>query len=144
MYEVTTHRWFSGGHFIRQYGGACERLHGHNWKVEVTLSGESLGPGGMLYDFRDLKKALDAVLEQLDHTMLNEVAPFDAIEPSAENIAFFVAKRLAGDLAEAVAPAIQDIGVRVWETESSSATFRASLTDLAGPRSGSGESRSVP
>lgn len=120
MYEVEIIEWFSAAHRLRDYKGKCERLHGHNYKVHVTAGATDLGPGGMVMDFGDLKKATKEVLETLDHAYLNDVAPFDGIEPSAENIArqlfIWIRERLgeAGALLRTVS---------VWESHTSKATY---------------------
>ncbi len=131
MFDVTVHRSFSGAHFLRSYQGKCERIHGHNWKVEVTLSGELLNDEGMLYDFDLLKKRLEEVLAPLDHRNLNEVPPFDSIESSAENIATYVARAIVKSMDESERVGLTDIMVRVWETDTNRATYRAAIPDPA-------------
>ncbi len=98
---------FSAGHALRCYQGKCERLHGHNFSVEAVVEGETLLPGTeFLVDFSLLKKDLRAVLEGLDHTILNEVPPFDRINPSSEN--------LARHIFQALIPAAVRHGVRLY------------------------------
>ena len=87
MYEVTVEDTFSSGHYLRNYKGKCERPHGHNYRVRVTLSGEELDHAGLLLDFKDLKEVLRPVVNYLDHQMMNELEPFTTLNPSAENIA---------------------------------------------------------
>src|ERR1700689_5284783 len=87
MYEVTVERGFSSGHFLRNYKGKGETPHGHNYKVRITLCGETLDRAGLLLDFRDLKQVMRPVIERIDHQMLNELEPFTEINPSAENLA---------------------------------------------------------
>ena len=87
MYEVTVEDTFSSGHFLRNYKGKCEKPHGHNYKVRVTLRGETLDHAGLLLDFKDLKDVLRPVVNYLDHQMINELEPFDVLNPSAENLA---------------------------------------------------------
>ncbi len=117
MFEVSVQQTFAAAHNLRNYNGKCERLHGHNYRVEVTAAGDKLNDIGLLYDFVDLKKAMNAVIDKLDHRYLNELAPFDTVNPSAENIAkyFFDEMRGAG------APISV---VRVWETDTAVATYR--------------------
>ncbi len=79
---------------MRSYDGKCERLHGHNWQVEVTASGDTLDKLGVIIDFHILKEKLDRVLAPFDHTRMNSVPPFDQINPSAENLANFVCEKL--------------------------------------------------
>ena len=120
MYEVEIVTGFCGAHRLREYKGKCERLHGHNYRVHVTARASSPGPGGMVIDFGDLKEAANRVVQRLDHTYLNDVKPFDEIEPSAENIAAFLYREIAqglkdrGDLLYSVS---------VYESDTSKATF---------------------
>jgi len=98
IFEVEVERHFSAAHRLREYGTKCENLHGHNWNVAAVVRGSRLNRLGVCMDFRDLKKALDDVLDELDHKDLNAVPPFDRINPSAENIAKFVYEKLAAKL----------------------------------------------
>lgn len=118
-YEISVERTFSAAHALRGYKGKCENLHGHNWKVRVTVSGQKLDKTGMLVDFTDLKSAVDAVLAKLDHTNLNEVPPFNASNPTAENLAAFV----YNGLAKYRLPHIKISCVEVWESDTSSAKY---------------------
>jgi 6-pyruvoyltetrahydropterin/6-carboxytetrahydropterin synthase len=86
MYYVTAMQSFSAAHSLRDYEGKCERLHGHNYRVEVTLKGPALTKNGMVVDFTLLRSALDKAISRLDHNYLNEVKPFDKINPTAEYI----------------------------------------------------------
>ncbi len=121
MFEVAVEHSFAAGHALRGYKGKCENVHGHNYKVRVTVSGEKLDSIGLLMDFVELRSAIRALVERLDHRFLNELAPFDRLNPSAEN--------LAKHFCEGLAPQIQSDGLRivavtVWETDNASATFR--------------------
>lgn len=88
LWRLTVRDDFSAGHALRHYEGKCERMHGHNFAVELTVEGEKLAAGTeMLLDFKVLKKGLKAVLDALDHRLLNETPPFDRINPSSENLA---------------------------------------------------------
>ena len=125
MFEVTVEQTFAAAHFLRNYKGKCERLHGHNYKVKVTLAGETLDEAGMLMDFTDIKRELRNISEALDHQHLNETPPFDVVNPSAENIA----KHFYDEMARCVADARPQGGVRVqavkvWETDVQYATYR--------------------
>ena len=120
MYEVDITIGFAAAHLLRNYKGKCEHLHGHNYRVKVVARALSTGSGGMVIDFGDLKGAAGTVVEKLDHTYLNEVSPFDTIEPSAENIARYLFEEIArmlGDQAKMLHR------VSVWESDSSRATF---------------------
>lgn len=102
MYELTTEREFSAAHCLRGYQGACARLHGHNYRVLVTVRGEQLDELGMLVDFGDLGDVCAEVLDELDHANLNDIAPFDRINPTSENLARYIYERIAGRLPEQV------------------------------------------
>jgi 6-pyruvoyltetrahydropterin/6-carboxytetrahydropterin synthase len=117
MYLVRVEAGFAAAHFLKHYGGKCERLHGHNYKVRAWARGPSLGSGGMLLDFGEFKTALRSVLEGLDHSLLNDEAAFED-DPSAERIAQFVFKALAIRLPLAPLHAVE-----VFETETSMARY---------------------
>ena len=95
MYEISRRKVFSASHQLRGYKGKCERLHGHNWRVEVHLCAESLDELGMVIDFHDLDEMMAEALEPFEHSHLNEAPPFDTLNPSAENIARVVAQGVA-------------------------------------------------
>jgi 6-pyruvoyltetrahydropterin/6-carboxytetrahydropterin synthase len=123
MFEVSVEQQFAAGHALRNYKGACENVHGHNFKVRVTLEGPSLDQAGMLVDFLDVKSSMQRVIERLDHRFLNDVAPFDTVNPSAENIAEYFHRQMSRDLAaNPVEVRIRE--VCVWETDTQSATYR--------------------
>src|ERR1700683_4088970 len=98
MYEVSVDETFAAAHQLRDYGGKCEDLHGHNYKVRVVVTGEKLDDTGLLCDFVDLKHALRTVIRSLDHKYLNELPPFDKLNPSAENIAWYICEETAKQL----------------------------------------------
>src|SRR5512140_2508560 len=87
MYEVTVEDTFAAGHYLRNYRGKCENPHGHNYKVRITLRGAELDKAGLLLDFKDLKLVLKPVVDYLDHQMMNDIEPFNVVNPSAENLA---------------------------------------------------------
>lgn len=93
MFEVRVQDDFAAAHFLKDYHGKCENLHGHNYKVYVHVQGKTLDEGGMLLDFTVLKKALKEVLSAIDHTNLNDIKEFND-NPSAERIAMFIYKNL--------------------------------------------------
>lgn len=99
MYEVRVNTDFAAAHFLRDYNGKCERLHGHNYKVYVHVKGSVLNEGGMLLDFSKLKDALKQVTGKIDHTNLNDIQWFDQ-NPSAERIAFYIYSELLEILPE--------------------------------------------
>ncbi len=120
MYEIDRIAEFSAAHYLRNYHGKCENLHGHNWKVKVFVAGETLGPGDMLIDFHEIDGAMKKVLALLDHHDLNNTPPFDRIEPTAENIAAFIYREV-GSLINRENVAVSK--VQVWETDRSRATY---------------------
>jgi len=120
MYELTIEREFSAAHCLRGYPGACARLHGHNYRVLVTVRGEKLDELGMLMDFGDLGDICEEVLDPLDHTDLNQIPPFDQINPTSENLA----RHIYEQLAERLPPQVQMSAVTVYESARSRATWR--------------------
>ena len=123
MFEVTVEQTFAAGHALRNYKGKCENVHGHNFRVQVTIEGERLDETGLLVDFIDVKNQMRAVIERLDHQFLNEIAPFDVKNPSAENIAEYFYQEMMMGLAGTPVP-VQIQEVKVWETDIQSATYR--------------------
>lgn len=105
---------FAAAHSLRDYAGACRRLHGHNWKVEVEVVASELDRLGMAIDFKDVKAAARAAAGELDHRYLNELPPFDQVNPTAENIAAHLFERIAANLDN---ERVQVSAVTVWETE---------------------------
>ena len=123
MFEVAVEQSFASAHALRNYKGRCENVHGHNWKVRVVIEGEKLDQTGMLVDFLDVKSFMGEILDRIDHQFLNEIPPFDVINPSAENIAEYFFQQMTGKLAEtSVQVRIRE--VKIWETEIQSATYR--------------------
>lgn len=123
MFEVSVDQTFAAGHALRNYKGKCENVHGHNFRVQVTIEGERLDDTGMLVDFLDVKKSMQDVIARLDHQFLNEIPPFDVKNPSAENIAEHFYEVMSQDLAgNPVAVRIRE--VKVWETDIQSAAYR--------------------
>ena len=131
MFEVRVEADFAAAHFLRDYNGKCENLHGHNYKVYAHVKGPQLNEGGMLLDFTKLKSALREVCKQLDHSNLNDLAVFDQ-NPSAERIAMYIyngiieiLKKEGLDLSyqkDKKTPALY--AVDVFETETSRARYR--------------------
>ncbi|MCM8756934.1 MAG: 6-carboxytetrahydropterin synthase QueD [Candidatus Omnitrophica bacterium] len=123
MYEIMVEDEFSAAHFLRGYRGKCEKVHGHNWKVTVVVSGKEIDKRGLLLDFHDLRKELSQVLERLDHKDLNSLPFFKKRNPSSENIAFYIFWRLEKRLAR---KNISLARVTVWENCRQSATYFSS------------------
>jgi 6-pyruvoyltetrahydropterin/6-carboxytetrahydropterin synthase len=124
MFEVTIEETFAAGHALRNYRGKCENVHGHNYRCQVTFSGEQLDEIGLLVDFVELKKAVHSVLDRMDHQWLNEFPPFDKINPSAENMAKFIYDEVNAALPLKNGARLS--AVRLWETDTASAIYRAS------------------
>ena len=123
MFEVTVEETFAAGHALRGYRGKCENPHGHNYKVQITLAGETLDNIGLLYDFKDLKAAMGEVVERLDHQYLNDIAPFTEQNPSAENMARYFYQECTAKLKAAAADRIRVKQVKIWETDTTTATY---------------------
>ena len=128
MYQLTVESSFSAAHYLRGYKGKCENLHGHNWRVSVTLERGSLNGMGMVIDFKELKEMVDKVLEELDHKFLNELPSFRKANPTTENIAKTIYGKLSKLLKDRT---IRLNKVTVWEKETSSATYHKGETDAA-------------
>lgn len=90
MFEVKVETSFSSAHHLLNYNGKCENMHGHNWKVEVVLKGESLDDSNILVDFKVLKKNVNEVVDYLDHKDINELPEFKGVSPSSEIIAKYI------------------------------------------------------
>ena len=121
MYEISVDYTFAAGHALRNYKGKCENVHGHNYKLRVTIEGEKLNSTGLLIDFIDVRTAIKVLVDRLDHQFLNDLPPFDKLNPSAENIARY--------FCDALEPQVREQGLRVravtvWETDATSATYR--------------------
>ena len=123
MYEVSVDETFAAAHNLRNYKGKCENLHGHNYKVRVTLVGKEVDATGLLYDFVHLKQVIQGVIRALDHKYLNELPPFDVQNPSAENIARYIYEQTSKQLPQA-ANGAGVASITVWETETAAATYR--------------------
>jgi 6-pyruvoyltetrahydropterin/6-carboxytetrahydropterin synthase len=123
MFEVSVEQTFAAGHALRNYKGKCENVHGHNFRVQVTIEGDRLDDTGLLVDFLDVKDLIQAVIGRLDHQFLNEVAPFDVKNPSAENIAEYFHQEMTTGLLETPVP-VRIREVKVWETDIQSASYR--------------------
>jgi 6-pyruvoyltetrahydropterin/6-carboxytetrahydropterin synthase len=119
LYALTVRSSFAAAHRLREYEGNCERLHGHNWQVEATVTSPRLDGRGMAIDFRVVKGVLHGVLSRMDHRYLNEIPPFDERNPSSENLARHIFDEMEGNIP---APA-RLARVTVWESEDARAEF---------------------
>ncbi len=122
MFEVSVEQTFAAGHALRNYKGKCENVHGHNYRVRVTIAGEQLDDAGLLVDFVDVKRLMGGAIEYLDHRFINDLPPFDLLNPSAENIAKYFYDRVNAGMKNDTPVRISE--VRVWETDTSSAVYR--------------------
>ncbi len=123
MYEVSVDETFAAGHALRGYKGKCENVHGHNYKVRVALAGPELDSVGLLYDFVHLKQVIQAVIGSLDHRFLNDFPPFDTVNPSAENIARYIYDETSKQMRR-MPNGASIASITVWETDTTSATYR--------------------
>ena len=124
MFEITIEETFAAGHALRNYKGKCENVHGHNYRCQVTVTGEELDEIGLLVDFVELKKVVHGVLDRMDHQWLNEFPPFDVLNPSAENIARYIYEEVSKGLGQKEATRLSF--VKLWETDTASAIYRRS------------------
>jgi len=120
MFELKIVSKFAAAHRLREIGGKCEDLHGHNWKVEAYVIGEELNSQGILVDFVVLKRYLKEILSKLDHKYLNEVDVFKDRNPSSENIAKFIFKSLQKRFEQTN---IRVSRVNAWESDTSCASY---------------------
>ena len=120
MYELKIVSHFAAAHQLRNFGGKCENLHGHNWKVEVYVSGQKLENNGLLIDFKIIKDKTNEILERLDHKFINEIEYFQETNPSSENIARYIFDSLAHDINDGN---ISVSRVTAWESETACATY---------------------
>ena len=120
MYELMVEESFDAAHALRGYEGPCENLHGHTWKVQVFLKGKKLDKIGLLEDFKSIKSELKEVLAEFDHKLLNDLKPFDAENPSSENLAAFIYEQMLTKLpGEPVTLAC----VEVWESPQTGVSY---------------------
>ena len=127
MYELKIITEFSAAHNLRNFRGKCEALHGHNWKVEVVVSGEELDGSGVVLDFAEVKAATSEVMSEIDHRYLNELPFFIEHNPSSENIARYIFQRLQEKITD---ERVRVQRVTAWESQDACATY---LGSSAGP-----------
>jgi len=111
---------FAAAHLLRGYPGICSRLHGHNWKVDVVVVATELDEIGMGMDFRDIKAATNELIGALDHRNLNDIPPFDEINPTAENVSAYIYKGLSDKLDN---ERVHIDSVTIWETDRACVTY---------------------
>jgi 6-pyruvoyltetrahydropterin/6-carboxytetrahydropterin synthase len=122
MYRVVINDKFSSAHFLRNYKGKCENLHGHNYYVEVFVLSKNLNDSEMVIDFTELKKISKDILQQLDHCLLNDIQFFKEHNPTSENIAFYIYSKIYEKMKDNHNNVILE-KVRVWETEQQYAEY---------------------
>ena len=120
MYELKVVTRFAAAHQLTMVGSKCENMHGHNWKIEVYVTGNKLNAGGVLVDFGEIKAHLADVMEKLDHKFLNELDYIPDGTPSSENIAYFVATELQSKIDNSSARISR---VAAWESDDACATY---------------------
>lgn len=120
MYQVSVEQHFDAAHFLRGYHGKCEALHGHRFRVVVKVTASRVDNIGIAYDFVELKRHLNGIISRFDHTCLNDVPPFDKINPSSENIAATIYNELQTKLTEAP---VSISSVEVWESPQSGVAY---------------------
>ena len=120
MYEVAVEQEFDAAHFLRGYRGKCENLHGHRFRVMARVRAKQTGAIGMAYDFTKLRQQLGEVVSRFDHTCLNDISPFDRINPSSENIASTIFGELKAMLK---GKGVSLYSIQVWESPHSSVTY---------------------
>ncbi len=120
MYRVSVRQHFDAAHYLRGYKGKCEQLHGHRFQAVVTLETEKLDELGMALDFTDIKRYLKQIMDRFDHVCLNEVPPFDKLNPSSENIAATICQELSALIRKTD---VKIASVEVWESPDAWATY---------------------
>jgi 6-pyruvoyltetrahydropterin/6-carboxytetrahydropterin synthase len=118
MYELTISGELAAAHFLRGYQGPCQELHGHTWKLEVTVQSGELNALGLVVDFKELKSRLQEILKPLDHGCLNDRPAFQTNNPTTENLAKYVYEEFSRQV-----EGVRVKNVRVWESDSSSVSY---------------------
>lgn len=119
MFELVVETDFSAAHNLREYKGQCERLHGHNWKVQVVLKAEKLDKLGMVMDFRDAKRVIGEIINRFDHVYLNELPDFTVLNPTTENLS----KILYDGLKNVLPIGVGVAKVTTWESDRCGAAY---------------------
>jgi 6-pyruvoyltetrahydropterin/6-carboxytetrahydropterin synthase len=120
MYELSIETGFASAHQLRGYKGKCEKLHGHNWKVQISVTAERLNEIDLAIDFHELKKIANEVISPLDHAFLNDIFPFTEKNPSSENVARWIYESLKKKIND---DNIRVSAVTVWESDTASASY---------------------
>jgi len=120
MYHLKIISNFAAAHNLLNYQGDCENLHGHNWKIEVSVATRELDSAGLGVDFKILKRKTNAILDRLDHKYLNDLDFFRELSPSSENISRYIFESLEVELK---VPGVEVMSVTVWESDNACATY---------------------
>ncbi len=123
MFRVSVEETFSSGHALRGYKGKCENVHGHNYRVQVSIEGPRLDGIGLLVDFTHVKHAWRGIIAEIDHQFLNDLEPFKTVNPSAENMAKYFYEQMTARLKE-MPQGARLIEAVVWETDTANAVYR--------------------
>ena len=121
MYTLTTMVEFSSAHTLVGHSGPCKKMHGHNWKVEIEITGEKLDKIGMVVDFKEIRKATNLVVDELDHEFLNNLEPFSEDNPTAENIARYIFTKLSEEFSN---KNVKVNSIKLWETDKSAVSYK--------------------
>ena len=121
MYTLTTMVEFSSAHTLVGHSGPCKKMHGHNWKVEVEITGEKLDKIGMVVDFKEIRKVTNLVVDELDHEFLNNLEPFSEDNPTAENIARYIFTKLSEEFSD---KNVKVNSIKLWETDKSAVSYK--------------------
>jgi 6-pyruvoyltetrahydropterin/6-carboxytetrahydropterin synthase len=124
MFQVSVEDTFSSGHALRGYRGKCENVHGHNYRVQITVEGPLLDNIGLLVDFTQLKKVMRGIIARLDHQFINDLEPFTTVNPSAENLAKYFYESVSNELND-LPPGAKIKDVVIWETDTAHARYSA-------------------
>ncbi|HEY4978915.1 MAG TPA: 6-carboxytetrahydropterin synthase QueD [Candidatus Acidoferrum sp.] len=124
MFQVSVEESFSAGHALRGYKGKCENVHGHNYRVQITLEGPELDHIGLLVDFTHVKQVMRELIKRLDHQFINDLVPFTTVNPSAENMAKYFFEEVSSNLKN-MPPGAAVKDVVIWETDTACAKYWA-------------------
>lgn len=120
MYQLFIEEHFDAAHYLPEYHGKCERMHGHRFKVVIRAEGASVGADGMAYDFAEMKRHLREELALVDHCCLNELEQFASRPPSSENIAAWLYARLEARFS---ASPLRLSAVEIWESPTAGVVY---------------------
>ena len=123
MFQVSVEDTFSSGHALRGYRGKCENVHGHNYRVRITVEGPQLDSIGLLVDFTLIKQVMREIMGRLDHQFINDLEPFRTVNPSAENLAKYFYDQSNARLKSITNGRVRVKDVTVFETENTTAKY---------------------